>query len=54
MAKTQKSKYPKPPETHQDFVKLYPKLGEAWDLIGEAESGGVGEAEIEKVLFYGK
>jgi 4-carboxymuconolactone decarboxylase len=31
---------PKPPQTHEAFVKRHPKLGRAWELLGEAGSEG--------------
>lgn len=33
-------KLPKPPKTHDDFVKRYPQLGEAWELTNEAANRG--------------
>lgn len=31
---------PKPPQAYQQFVQRYPKLGAAWDLIGQAGDEG--------------
>ena len=31
---------PKPPRAYEDFIKRYPKLGEAWDLIHAAGKDG--------------
>ncbi len=31
---------PKPPETYQAFVKRYPKIGQAWEMIAEAGKQG--------------
>lgn len=31
---------PEPPKAYEEFVKRYPKLGEAWDCISEAGSVG--------------
>ena len=31
---------PKPPKTYETFVRRYPKLGKAWEKIGEAGSDG--------------
>lgn len=28
---------PKPPKTFHNFIERYPKLGEAWDMIRDAE-----------------
>ena len=37
--KTTKS-VPKPPKTHNEFVKTFPKLGEAWEMIALAGREG--------------
>ncbi len=34
------SKLPDPPEAFRGFVARYPKLGEAWERIGEAGAAG--------------
>lgn len=31
---------PKPPKTYQEFIKRFPKLGEAWDKIAQAGQDG--------------
>ncbi|MGK3985899.1 carboxymuconolactone decarboxylase family protein [Sorangium sp. So ce291] len=31
---------PDPPETHKEFIRRFPKLGEAWALLGEAGAEG--------------
>jgi alkylhydroperoxidase/carboxymuconolactone decarboxylase family protein YurZ len=31
---------PKPPKAYEDFVKRFPKLGQAWDLLSEAGQEG--------------
>ena len=31
---------PEPPKAFQAFVKRFPKLGQAWDLLGEAGQEG--------------
>ncbi len=36
----EKHEMPEPPKKHTRFVKRYPKLGEAWDLIGAAGREG--------------
>ena len=46
----EKTKFPKPPKTHQEFVSQYPKLGEAWDLIGEAEKEGPFDDKTRRLL----
>lgn len=30
----------RPPKTYRQFVERYPKLGQAWDLLGEAGADG--------------
>lgn len=34
------SQSPKPPSTYREFIDRYPKLGEAWDRVREAEKAG--------------
>ena len=29
------TRMPKPPALHQDFVRRYPKIGEAWESLAE-------------------
>jgi 4-carboxymuconolactone decarboxylase len=31
---------PKPPKTYEAFIERYPKLGQAWELIGAAGKDG--------------
>jgi len=31
---------PKPPKTYEAFVKRFPKLGQAWELVAEAGKDG--------------
>ena len=38
---------PKPPKAYQDFIRAYPKLGEAWELM--AEAGRIGPLD-EKTI----
>jgi hypothetical protein len=35
-----KNKSPKPPKTYQEFIRRFPKLGEAWENIAEAGRQG--------------
>ena len=35
----------KPPSVHQQFVRRFPKLGQAWDLV--SEEGGLGPLEAK-------
>ncbi|MFC1661221.1 carboxymuconolactone decarboxylase family protein [Gemmatimonadota bacterium] len=34
------SDLPKPPETHDDFVRAFPKLAQAWETVGNAGRQG--------------
>jgi alkylhydroperoxidase/carboxymuconolactone decarboxylase family protein YurZ len=35
-----KNKSPKPPKTYREFIRRFPKLGEAWEKIAEAGREG--------------
>ena len=35
-----KERLPKPPKTYENFIRRYPKLGKAWDQIGQAGKEG--------------
>ena len=36
------NKSPKPPKTYTDFIRQFPKLGKAWELMAqEAEAGNI-------------
>jgi len=39
-----------PPRPYQDFVGEFPKLGEAWDLLREAESSGPLDLKTRRLL----
>jgi 4-carboxymuconolactone decarboxylase len=41
---------PEPPEAFRDFVARYPKLGEAWERIGEAGAAGPLDAKTVRLL----
>ncbi len=44
------AKMPKPPKAYDEFRRKYPKLGEAWDMIGEAgESGPLDAREVRLI-----
>ena len=49
MAKTD----PKPPKAYEDFVKRYPKLGEAWDAIHEAGNAGPLDEKTARLVKLG-
>jgi alkylhydroperoxidase/carboxymuconolactone decarboxylase family protein YurZ len=34
------AKEPKPPEAYQEFVKRFPKIGAAWELLADSAKGG--------------
>ena len=36
----EKVSMPKPPKTYKNFIKRFPKLGEAWSLIGKGGREG--------------
>ena len=40
---------PKPPKAYEDFLKRFPKLGQAWDLLTEA--GQEGPVDDDRVIF---
>ncbi len=41
---------PKPPKRFQDFVERFPKLGEAWQAIGEAGSEGPLDERTQRLI----
>ena len=40
----------KPPKTYDSFVTDFPKLGQAWDLMREAEEQGPFDARMVRLL----
>lgn len=44
---------PKPPKTYKKFVKRYPKLDQAWDLIGEAGREGPLDEKTVRLVKLG-
>jgi alkylhydroperoxidase/carboxymuconolactone decarboxylase family protein YurZ len=40
----------KPPAQHQQFVRRFPRLGEAWDLVNEEGSAGPLDAKTQRLL----
>jgi alkylhydroperoxidase/carboxymuconolactone decarboxylase family protein YurZ len=44
---------PKPPKAYEDFVQKYPKLGQAWDLIGEAGKDGPLDDKTARLVKLG-
>jgi alkylhydroperoxidase/carboxymuconolactone decarboxylase family protein YurZ len=41
---------PTPPKTYQSFVKRYPKIGQAWEVIAEAGQDGPLDAKTVRLL----
>jgi alkylhydroperoxidase/carboxymuconolactone decarboxylase family protein YurZ len=41
---------PKPPKTYQAFVKRYPKIGQAWEVIAEAGQDGPLDAKTVRLI----
>jgi len=39
-ARSKSASMPKPPRAYQEFIKKYPQLGQAWELIGQAGRQG--------------
>lgn len=44
---------PKPPSTYTEFVKRYPELAQAWDLIGEGGKKGPLDADTIRLVKLG-
>lgn len=40
----------KPPAVHQQFVKRFPRLGEAWDRVNEEGAAGPLDAKTQRLL----
>jgi alkylhydroperoxidase/carboxymuconolactone decarboxylase family protein YurZ len=47
MASMDKSK---PPAAHQAFVRRFPRIGQAWDLVNEEGAAGPLEAKTQRLL----
>ncbi|MFQ5478978.1 MAG: carboxymuconolactone decarboxylase family protein [Candidatus Binatia bacterium] len=43
-------KAPKPPKTYEAFVQRYPQLGQAWELMREAERSGPFDEKTSRLL----
>ncbi|HXG09490.1 MAG TPA: carboxymuconolactone decarboxylase family protein [Gemmataceae bacterium] len=41
---------PTPPETYQEFVRRYPKIGQAWEAIAEAGQEGPLDSKTVRLL----
>jgi len=44
---------PKPPKTYVEFSKTFPKLREAWDLLGEATKDGPLDGRTARLIKLG-
>lgn len=44
---------PAPPKPYEDFVKLYPRLGEAWEAIHEAGDDGPLDVKTVRLVKLG-
>jgi alkylhydroperoxidase/carboxymuconolactone decarboxylase family protein YurZ len=40
----------KPPTAHKEFVRRFPRLGQAWDLVNEEGGGGPLDAKTQRLL----
>ena len=40
----------RPPAAHQQFVRRFPRLGKAWDLVNEEGSAGPLDARTQRLL----
>ena len=45
-----KKKTSRPPALHQQFVRRFPRLGEAWDLVNEEGADGPLDAKTQRLL----
>ena len=43
-------KQSRPPSAHQEFVRRFPRLGEAWDLANEEGGGGPVDPKTQRLL----
>jgi len=43
-------KQSRPPAAHQRFVRRFPKLGKAWDLVNEEGGAGPLDAKTQRLL----
>jgi len=47
------SKLPKPPSTYTEFTSRFPKLNQAWDLIGQAGDDGPLDDKTRRLIKLG-
>ena len=43
-------KLPQPPATFQEFVRRYPEIGRAWDVLGDAGKKGPLDAKTQRLV----
>ena len=43
----------KPPARHREFVRRFPRLGEAWDLVNQEGAAGPLDARTQRLLKLG-
>jgi alkylhydroperoxidase/carboxymuconolactone decarboxylase family protein YurZ len=44
---------PEPPETYKEFIGRYPRLGQAWGLIGQAGQDGPLDEKTARLIKLG-
>jgi alkylhydroperoxidase/carboxymuconolactone decarboxylase family protein YurZ len=44
------SELPKPPRTYEEFTERFPKLKDAWDLIGQAGDAGPLDEKTQRLV----
>ncbi|MFG1691234.1 carboxymuconolactone decarboxylase family protein [Gemmatimonadota bacterium] len=44
---------PKPPQTYEEFTGRFPKLAEAWEMIGEASKDGPLDQKTTRLVKLG-
>ncbi len=44
---------PEPPKAYQSFIKAFPKLGAAWDLVHEAGNVGPLDGKAQRLIKLG-
>jgi alkylhydroperoxidase/carboxymuconolactone decarboxylase family protein YurZ len=49
-AKNAKKKTSRPPARHNEFIRRFPRLGEAWDLVNEEGATGSLDARTQRLV----
>ncbi len=47
------SQLPKPPDTYLEFTQRFPKVGKAWELLGDAGRDGPLDEKIARLVKLG-